>query len=35
VENAMMAADFVSATNKMPSGPKASWLMDFNAGFPS
>src|SRR5881296_536337 len=35
VATATMAADFVSATNRMPSGPKASGPIDLKAGLPS
>ena len=33
VAMATTAAALVSATNRMPSGPKASWPMDLNLGF--
>src|SRR6266545_3001784 len=35
VAMATMAADVVSATNRMPSGPKASGPIDLKAGLPS
>ena len=35
VATAMMAAALVSATNKMPSGPKVSWFIERKAGLPS
>jgi hypothetical protein len=32
---AVIAAAFVSAMNRIPSGPKASWLIALNSGLPS
>src|SRR4051794_23970254 len=34
VAMATMAADLLSATKRMPSGPKVSWFMDLMTGFP-